>query len=90
MSVTVIVNPRAGGVSPDVVRSRVAEAHAAVQSRGGAVRVTERRGHAYEFACEAVNAGHQRVIAWGGDGTVNEVARAVAWANGERLFPAGP
>ncbi len=35
-------------------------------------------GHAYEIACEAVRSGLDAVVAVGGDGTVNEVGRAVA------------
>jgi YegS/Rv2252/BmrU family lipid kinase len=42
------------------------------------VRVTEGPGHALELAREAVAARVALVCAWGGDGTVNEVARAVA------------
>ena len=35
-------------------------------------------GHAYEIAREAVRSGLDAVVAVGGDGTVNEVGRAVA------------
>jgi YegS/Rv2252/BmrU family lipid kinase len=43
----------------------------------GTVRLTESRGHALELARAAVAARVDLVCAWGGDGTVNEVARAV-------------
>jgi YegS/Rv2252/BmrU family lipid kinase len=44
----------------------------------GTVRLTEGPGHALELARTAVAARATLVCAWGGDGTVNEVARAVA------------
>jgi YegS/Rv2252/BmrU family lipid kinase len=44
----------------------------------GTVRLTEGPGHALELARAAVAARATLVCAWGGDGTVNEVARAVA------------
>jgi YegS/Rv2252/BmrU family lipid kinase len=43
----------------------------------GDVSVSERRGHARELASAAAAAGARLVIAWGGDGTINEVASAV-------------
>jgi len=39
------------------------------------IRKTERKGHAAEFADEAIAQGMDVVVAVGGDGTVNEVAR---------------
>jgi YegS/Rv2252/BmrU family lipid kinase len=41
------------------------------------IRMTERAGHAYDLAMEATAAGVDLVIAWGGDGTINEVGRAL-------------
>jgi YegS/Rv2252/BmrU family lipid kinase len=43
------------------------------------VFVTERAGHARELAKSAVRRGARLVMAWGGDGTVNEVASALAF-----------
>jgi YegS/Rv2252/BmrU family lipid kinase len=40
----------------------------------GGVHVTERHGHARELAAHAVAAGARVVLAWGGDGTINEIA----------------
>jgi YegS/Rv2252/BmrU family lipid kinase len=40
--------------------------------------VTERRGHASEAARAALAGGASLVVAWGGDGTVNEVASMLA------------
>lgn len=44
----------------------------------GTARITEGPGHALELARAAVAARVAVVCAWGGDGTVNEVVRAVA------------
>ena len=41
------------------------------------IRLTEHAGHAFELATEAKEAGIDIVVAIGGDGTVNEVARAI-------------
>ncbi len=38
---------------------------------------TERGGHARELAAELSDQGYSPVVAWGGDGTVNEVAGAL-------------
>ena len=49
----------------------------AAHGAAGTVRLTEGPGHAHELARAAVAARASLVCAWGGDGTVNEVARAV-------------
>jgi YegS/Rv2252/BmrU family lipid kinase len=69
----VIVNPAAGGglgekKSARLIR-RVAEGLGEME-----VRFTERSGHATILAREAALAGHPLVVAFGGDGTVSEVA----------------
>ena len=50
-------------------------------SRGVAadVFVTERPGHARDLAAAALARGTTRLVAWGGDGTLNEVASVVAF-----------
>jgi YegS/Rv2252/BmrU family lipid kinase len=77
----VIINPAAGRSA-----GRDAAAHARVElarARGRAhghdldVRVTQRPGHAQDLAADARSAGAAVVVAWGGDGTVNEVASAL-------------
>jgi len=84
LSVTVIVNPISGtGGRPDVVRARVEAARALLTAHrvAGTVVTTERRGHAAELAAAAIADGATTVIAWGGDGTVNEVASALAFGD---------
>lgn len=79
MSIAVIINPKSGGASLSRVRAR-AELASAVLSSGnvsGEVFVTERRGHAQALTAAAVARGARLVVAWGGDGTINEVASAL-------------
>jgi diacylglycerol kinase (ATP) len=79
-NVVAIVNPLSGaGANPEVAAARVAllDASFADASVNGDVRVTEGRGHAHEIATAAVADGASIVIAWGGDGTINEVGRAL-------------
>ena len=54
------------------------------------ILITERRGHAHELARGAMERGARIVVAWGGDGTVNEVAAAlVGTAASLAVVPAG-
>jgi YegS/Rv2252/BmrU family lipid kinase len=77
--VVVIINPIAGSEGRDGGRRR-AELAASLLDRRGVdyeILVTERAGHARELAAGAVGRGASVVCAWGGDGTVNEVACAL-------------
>jgi YegS/Rv2252/BmrU family lipid kinase len=56
----------------------VAERALAARGVEGTVTLTEAPGHAFALAQGAVAARASLVCAWGGDGTVNEVARVVA------------
>ena len=80
MAVVVIINPIAGGARRGAARRRARAASAALQAAGvqGDIFVTERRGHARELAQRAIRVHPTMVIAWGGDGTVNEVGSALA------------
>lgn len=84
-TIAVIINPIAGtGGRPDVARARAERATALLAARGlggqaSQVRVTERAGHARELAVALLAQGVATVVAWGGDGTVNEVASALAF-----------
>ena len=83
MTVAVIINPISGGVRRGAADSRVRIARAAVTAHRGepAIFVTERSGHARELTEAAVARGAALVIAWGGDGTINEVASALAFGD---------
>jgi YegS/Rv2252/BmrU family lipid kinase len=81
MAVAIIINPIAGGASPAVARRRAQFASAVVDAHGDPAEVfmTERPGHARELAKAAVKRGVRLVMAWGGDGTINEVASALVF-----------
>ena len=56
----------------------------------GEVFVTERAGHARELALAALGRGVTLCVAWGGDGTVNEVASALAFTPASvAIIPSG-
>ena len=91
MFVAIIVNPLAGGATP----ARAGDGPNARQLcyRTSAKRAMSsspiRRGHARELARRRCARGARLVIAWGGDGTVNEVASALASATSLGIVPAG-
>ncbi|HEY3383646.1 MAG TPA: diacylglycerol kinase family protein [Vicinamibacterales bacterium] len=81
MSTLVIVNPVSGGRRRGLTweqRLRIARAALDRHGDGGRVVMTEHAGHAHELARCGVAEGRRAVVAWGGDGTINEVASAVA------------
>jgi diacylglycerol kinase (ATP) len=81
LSTAIIINPISGGASRHAARARAQLALAVVDAHGDPVEVllTERVGHARELAKSAVRRGARLVLAWGGDGTINEVASALAF-----------
>jgi YegS/Rv2252/BmrU family lipid kinase len=92
MSVAIIINPVSGGVASSEVLRRIELAKSMIErlDEPGQVHVSQRRGHARELAADAAATGARLVMAWGGDGTVNEVASALA--GGETalgIIPAG-
>src|SRR5438876_10572864 len=93
MAVTIIINPIAGCVIASRVRARAVLASAVVDRHGdpAEVFVTERAGHARELAKAAVKRGARLVVAWGGDGTINEVASALVFEEDAAMaiIPAG-
>jgi len=92
VSVVIIINPVAGGARPSTASSRVQIARDALKAAGetGEVIVTEAVGHGRELAARAVNNGARLVIAWGGDGTLNEIGSAVAFTSAALgIVPAG-
>src|SRR5881227_393132 len=71
----IIVNPYATTVS-DRLRNLVVYA---LQGRYEVTAIdTERRGHAVELCREAADEGYDVVVAFGGDGTINEAANGLA------------
>ncbi len=87
----IIINPVAGGprIAPD---TRVTLARQALAALGasGEVFVAERRGHAREIAADLARRGRELVVAWGGDGTVNEVGSGLAFTSTALgIVPAG-
>jgi YegS/Rv2252/BmrU family lipid kinase len=80
VSVIAIINPVSGaGADENAAADRVAAVRQAARQRGidAQIHLTERGGHAYDLASHAVESGAHLVIAWGGDGTINEVGRAL-------------
>jgi len=79
-------------MDPTVASRRVAMIRDGLERRGlrGEIRLTERAGHAREMAQQAADDRVDLVIAWGGDGTVNEVGSGLAGSETALgLIPAG-
>ena len=87
--VAVIINPVSGPKRRGTGAERAAVAARTLERLGVAadVRLTERAGHAHDLGLEAAASGVDLVIAWGGDGTINEVGRALV-QRGESRQPA--
>jgi diacylglycerol kinase (ATP) len=76
----VIINPLSGrGRHPERIDRHAALARHVLSASGFdvTIRPTTKGGDAHDFAREAVVSGASLVVAWGGDGTVNEVACAL-------------
>ncbi len=92
MSVAVIINPVSGTGGPEAGRQRAELAARLLAAHGfePAVYLTERSGHARELTQVAVSRGARTVVAWGGDGTVNEVASALVFTDARlAIVPSG-
>jgi diacylglycerol kinase (ATP) len=91
--IAVIINPISGtGGRIEVARKRAEHAAALITARGldAEVFMTERPGHARELAAAALARGVRTVVAWGGDGTVNEVASVLAFRDATlAIVPSG-
>ena len=81
MRTALIVNPVSGlGTTATTARAARLElayrlaADVPAATKAIEVATTTRAGHAAELAAEYVSRGYGRVIAWGGDGTINETA----------------
>lgn len=71
-----IVNPVSGTARKKRVVSHI-EQHVDADRLAAEIRYTEHAGHATALAAEAVGEGADIVVAVGGDGTINEVGRAL-------------
>ncbi len=93
MPVAVLINPIAGRrLTPAEIRARVDLASRVIAARGDEplVHVTQAPGEGTARARAAVAAGARLVVAWGGDGTVNEVAAGLVHGPGALgIVPAG-
>jgi diacylglycerol kinase (ATP) len=91
--VAVIINPISGtGGHVEIARARAEQAAALLVARGlePEIFLTERSGHARELAASALARGVSLLLAWGGDGTVNEVASALAFRDATlAVIPSG-
>ena len=83
----IIVNPISGPKRRGTGAERVDVATRTLERLGakGEIRLTERAGHAHELSLEAAASGADLVIGWGGDGTINEVARALVQRDDARV-----
>src|SRR5690606_26121813 len=87
MRICLILNPNAGSAQrcEFVLRERQGQDDLEIF-------YTEQQGHARDFAARAVEEGYERIIAAGGDGTINEALNGIA-PNFERvelaIVPAG-
>jgi YegS/Rv2252/BmrU family lipid kinase len=81
-----IVNPMARSGGAAEIWPSMADA-LGVHFPGLEVHFTEARGHATELCRRALEAGAERVIAVGGDGTNNEVLGGFVDGEGENRFP---
>ena len=75
-SVVFIINPISGTGSKEIVPSLI-ERHIDREQYNTELKFTEYAGHAFEIASQCRDANVDVVVAVGGDGTVNEVARGI-------------
>ena len=75
-----IINPKSGTDRKIYIRQSIGR-HIDTKKYDYKIRYTEYAGHAEVIAREATTAGIDIVVAVGGDGTVNEVARALIHTN---------
>jgi diacylglycerol kinase (ATP) len=77
MKTRFIFNPKSGRPRRNAGILPMLREFAAAQAAEADICCTEGPGHATEIARDAVAAGYLRIVAVGGDGTVNEVAQAL-------------
>ncbi len=93
MKVAIVLNARAGAARRRMTPAQVDVFARDTLARLGAIpliRLTEGPGHARDLARQAVDDGAEIVCAWGGDGTVNDVASGLVYGRGVMaVVPAG-
>jgi diacylglycerol kinase (ATP) len=93
VKIAAIINPVSGaGADSAMAARRVSMLTEHLTRRGlhASIALTERAGHAYELAASAAAEGVDLVIAWGGDGTINEAGAAlVSTGTALGVVPAG-
>ena len=77
MKLRFILNPRSGRNASRPWLSAFIRDFIAARSLDAELAVTTHPGHATALACAALDAGCDRIVAIGGDGTMNEVAQAL-------------
>ncbi len=77
MKIRLILNPNSGHLRRDPATRRLVQAFAAARGPHVSVHPTTHPGHAVTLAAQAAADGCERVVAVGGDGTMNEVARGL-------------
>ena len=77
MTMRFVFNPRSGRPRRNAPILPALRSYIAARALDADILCTEGPGHATEIARDAVAAGCRRVVAVGGDGTVNEVAQAL-------------
>ena len=76
MKIYFIINPKSGRRSAARLHP-VIESFAKEHKLNSSIVLTEGPGHATKLAQEALKQGFERIVAVGGDGTMNEVAQAL-------------
>jgi len=77
MKLRFVINPRSGRHRRNAGILELVQAFVSGRALDAEVVTTQGPGHATDIARDAVAAGCQRIVALGGDGTVNEVAQAL-------------
>jgi len=84
MSIVAIINPISGaGADPSAAERRIALVTSEARRHGlsAEIHLTQRAGHARELAEASAAANVDLVIAWGGDGTINEIGAGLLGSN---------
>ena len=92
MDAGIIINPISGSRRRQSIASKLKLARDVLRdcALDGEVVVTQRAGHARELARSLAERGAHTVVAWGGDGSINEVASEIAFGGPALgIVPAG-